>query len=88
MEQYDVCIIGGGLSGCLAALLLHKKGIKVCLLEKTNGAAKINSPAWDTFAPYGGYKQFGNGREYADWGIHDFVEVKALIGFGTELGVG
>jgi len=32
----------------------------------------------DTFAPDGGYKQSGNGREYADWGIHDFVEVKAL----------
>jgi aldehyde dehydrogenase (NAD+) len=44
------------------------------------GQVKINSPAWDTFAPFGGYKQSGNGREYADWGIHDFLEIKALIG--------
>jgi len=45
------------------------------------GQVKINYPAWDTFAPFGGYKQSGNGREYADWGIHDFLEVKAIIGY-------
>ncbi|HVO02158.1 MAG TPA: aldehyde dehydrogenase family protein [Candidatus Cybelea sp.] len=44
------------------------------------GQVKINYPAWDTFAPFGGYKQSGNGREYADWGIHDFLETKAIIG--------
>jgi aldehyde dehydrogenase (NAD+) len=42
------------------------------------GQIKINHPAWDTFAPFGGYKQSGNGREYADFGIHDFLEVKAI----------
>src|SRR5690349_300827 len=45
------------------------------------GQVKINYPAWDTFAPFGGYKQSGNGREYAVWGIHDFLEVKAIIGY-------
>ena len=42
------------------------------------GQIKINHPAWDTFAPFGGYKQSGNGREYADFGIHDFLEVKSI----------
>ncbi len=32
--------------------------------------------------PFGGYKQSGNGREYADWAIHDFLEVKGIIGYG------
>jgi aldehyde dehydrogenase (NAD+) len=45
------------------------------------GQVQINGPAWDLFAPFGGYKQSGNGREYADWGIHDFCEVKALVGY-------
>jgi aldehyde dehydrogenase (NAD+) len=45
------------------------------------GQVQINAPAWDLFAPFGGYKQSGNGREYADWGIHDFCEVKALVGY-------
>lgn len=46
------------------------------------GQVNINYPDWDTLAPFGGYKQSGNGREYADWGIHDFLEVKGLIGYG------
>jgi len=46
------------------------------------GQVNLNYPDWDTFAPFGGYKQSGNGREYADWGIHDFCEVKALVGYG------
>ncbi|HXQ41214.1 MAG TPA: aldehyde dehydrogenase family protein [Candidatus Udaeobacter sp.] len=48
------------------------------------GQVNINYPDWDTFAPFGGYKQSGNGREYADWAIHDFLEVKGIIGYGTE----
>jgi aldehyde dehydrogenase (NAD+) len=44
------------------------------------GQVKINYPGWDTFAPFGGYKQSGNGREYADWGISEFQEIKAIIG--------
>jgi aldehyde dehydrogenase (NAD+) len=51
------------------------------------GQVSINYPEWDTYAPFGGYKQSGNGREYADWGIHEFLEVKALIGFGSNAGI-
>ena len=47
------------------------------------GTVNLNYPDWDTFAPFGGYKQSGNGREYADWGIHDFCEVKGVVGWGA-----
>jgi aldehyde dehydrogenase (NAD+) len=47
------------------------------------GTVNLNYPAWDTFAPFGGYKQSGNGREYAGWGIHDFCEVKGIVGDGA-----
>ena len=46
------------------------------------GTVNLNHPDWDTSAPFGGYKQSGNGREYADWGIHDFCEVKGIVGYG------
>tara|TARA_R110002020_G_scaffold16307_2_gene57540 strand:+ start:17546 stop:18982 length:1437 start_codon:yes stop_codon:yes gene_type:complete len=46
------------------------------------GQVHINYPDADMFAPFGGYKQSGNGREYADWGMHDYLETKALIGHG------
>jgi aldehyde dehydrogenase (NAD+) len=47
------------------------------------GTVNLNYPDWDTSAPFGGYKQSGNGREYADWGIHDFCEVKGIVGHGA-----
>ena len=46
------------------------------------GTVNLNYPDWDTSAPFGGYKQSGNGREYADWAIHDFLEVKGIVGHG------
>ena len=45
------------------------------------GTVNLNYPAWDTAAPFGGYKQSGNGREYGAYGIHDFCEVKAVVGW-------
>jgi aldehyde dehydrogenase (NAD+) len=46
------------------------------------GQVQINYPDWDTAAPFGGYKRSGNGREYADWGIQEYLETKAVIGVG------
>jgi aldehyde dehydrogenase (NAD+) len=51
-------------------------------LEMRAGTVNINYPDWDTFSSFGGYKQSGNGREYADFGIHDFLEIKSIVGYG------
>ena len=51
-------------------------------LEMRAGTVNLNYPDWDTMAPFGGYKQSGNGREYADWAIHDFLEIKGIVGYG------
>ena len=45
------------------------------------GNVHLNYPAWDTAAPFGGYKQSGNGREYGKWALDEFMEVKAVIGY-------
>jgi aldehyde dehydrogenase (NAD+) len=46
------------------------------------GWIEINSPTFDYNAPFGGYKQSGNGREYGEWGLHDYLETKAVLGAG------
>ncbi|GLU32950.1 aldehyde dehydrogenase family protein [Trinickia caryophylli] len=46
------------------------------------GSIHLNYPAWDPGAPFGGYKQSGNGREYGEWGLESFLEVKGVIGHG------
>jgi aldehyde dehydrogenase (NAD+) len=45
------------------------------------GRVQINYPAWDTAAPFGGYKQSGNGREYGRFGLDEFLEIKAVVGY-------
>ena len=45
------------------------------------GNVHLNYPMGDTAAPFGGYKQSGNGREYGEWGLEEFLETKAVIGF-------
>ncbi|GAP34309.1 aldehyde dehydrogenase family protein [Piscinibacter sakaiensis] len=42
------------------------------------GQVDINGGAFNLLAPFGGYKQSGNGREYGRWGYAEFLEVKAI----------
>lgn len=47
-----------------------------------SGQVHINYPPWDPNAPFGGYKRSGNGREYGIEGIEEYLETKAVLGFG------
>ena len=49
--------------------------------ELRAGGVFLNDPGWDLTAPFGGYKQSGNGREYGAWGLHEFLETKAVMGY-------
>lgn len=47
------------------------------------GMVHINGAHLDSYAPFGGYKQSGNGREWGAHGIDEFLEVKSIYGYGT-----
>jgi acyl-CoA reductase-like NAD-dependent aldehyde dehydrogenase len=42
------------------------------------GQVDINGGSFNPFAPFGGYKQSGNGRELGKYGFEEFLEVKSL----------
>jgi aldehyde dehydrogenase (NAD+) len=44
------------------------------------GMVHINGAQIDLQAPFGGYKQSGNGREWGGEGFEEFLEVKAVMG--------
>ena len=40
MNTFDVCVVGGGASGCVCAILLAKQGKSVCVVDKFDKPAK------------------------------------------------
>jgi aldehyde dehydrogenase (NAD+) len=44
------------------------------------GQVTLNGASGDMKTPFGGFKMSGNGREYGEFGLRDFLEVKAVIG--------
>ncbi len=47
------------------------------------GSVGING-GFDFAAPFGGYKRSGNGREWGEFGFHEYLETKAIMGYGAE----
>lgn len=44
------------------------------------GQVHINYADWSARDPFGGFKQSGNGREHGEYGLGDFLELKATAG--------
>jgi aldehyde dehydrogenase (NAD+) len=45
------------------------------------GMVHLNGVSTDMHAPFGGYKKSGNGREWGRFGIDEYVEIKAVMGY-------
>ena len=48
------------------------------------GNVHLNGAPADFSSPFGGYKQSGNGREWGQFGFEEFLEVKAVLGYGAK----
>jgi aldehyde dehydrogenase (NAD+) len=47
------------------------------------GRVYLNGAPFDRSLPFGGYKQSGNGREFGVFGFEEYLEVKAILGYGN-----
>jgi len=47
------------------------------------GQILVNASGTDPMAPFGGYKQSGNGREWGDHAFAEFLETKAVLGLAA-----
>lgn len=58
-----------------------KETLKKVATSIRAGRITVNKAGLDPSAPFGGYKQSGIGREWGDYGIEEYLEKKAILGF-------
>ncbi len=66
-----------GLSGYVSGSA--ERAIDIARRIRT-GNVHVNGAGPDFAAPFGGYKQSGNGREWGSHGLDEFLETKAILG--------
>ena len=68
-----------GLSGYVSSSDLdHARNVA---RQIRTGMVHLNGAPLDNNAPFGGYKESGNGREWGHYGFEDFLEVKSIFGY-------
>ena len=71
-----------GLSGYVQSGSLE--GARRVASRLRTGMVHLNGAGPDFSAPFGGYRQSGNGREWGEHGFREFLEVKSIMGYGIE----
>ena len=69
-----------GLSGYVTGSLDRARSIAKRI---RTGMVHVNGAGADINAPFGGYKQSGNGREWGSEGFDEFLETKAIMGYNA-----
>ncbi|MEM7098211.1 MAG: aldehyde dehydrogenase family protein [Pseudomonadota bacterium] len=70
-----------GLSGYISSA--DPDRAKEVARQIRTGNVHLNGAPVDNNAPFGGYKQSGNGREWGLHGFEEFLEVKAILGYNA-----
>lgn len=68
-----------GLSGYVSSADLDRA--RNVARQIRTGMVHLNGAPLDNDAPFGGYKESGNGREWGHYGFEDFLEVKSIFGY-------
>ncbi|MFB4298799.1 aldehyde dehydrogenase family protein [Actinomadura sp. NTSP31] len=69
-----------GLSGYISG---SDDRAKAMARRLRTGNVHLNGAGPDFNAPFGGYRQSGNGREWGVLGFEEFLETKAIMGYGA-----
>jgi aldehyde dehydrogenase (NAD+) len=86
-ESVDQAVkIGNDTEYGLAAYIsgTDQTKIRAVAAQLRAGQVSINGGGGDPTAPFGGYKMSGNGREWGDYGFHEYLETKAMLGYAPK----
>ncbi|WP_172163991.1 aldehyde dehydrogenase family protein [Pseudonocardia broussonetiae] len=68
-----------GLAGFVSSADLERA--RAVARRLRTGMVHVNGAGLDFAGAFGGYKQSGNGREYSDFGLREFLETKSVFGY-------
>jgi aldehyde dehydrogenase (NAD+) len=70
-----------GLAGNVAGADFKK--VREVARQIRSGWVSLND-GFDFHAAFGGYKKSGNGREWGEFGFHEYLEIKSLLGYAPD----
>ncbi|MFI5889796.1 aldehyde dehydrogenase family protein [Actinoplanes sp. NPDC051513] len=77
-EDEAVAIANGTLYGLTSGVFGEPEHALAVARRLRAGQVDVNGGHWNPLAPFGGYKQSGNGREFGHHGLAEFVEIKSI----------
>ena len=80
--DHAVRLANGSDYGLAAYVSGEDEAVLKDLAGRLRAGQVILNGASDLAAPFGGYRMSGNGREWGEFGFDEFVEVKAILGYG------
>ncbi|PWR09785.1 aldehyde dehydrogenase family protein [Micromonospora acroterricola] len=77
-EEEAVAIANGTLYGLTSGVFGEPEHALAVAKRLRVGQVDVNAGHWNPLAPFGGYKQSGNGREFGRFGLEEFLETKSI----------
>jgi aldehyde dehydrogenase (NAD+) len=77
-EEDAVRIANNSIYGLSGAVFGEPEDALAVARRLQTGQVDINGAQFNVLAPFGGYKQSGNGREFGRFGVEEFTEVKSI----------
>ena len=78
-EDEAVALANDSIFGLNAAVMSADQDRAIAVGRRIRaGQVQINDGAFNICAPFGGYGQSGNGREFGRWGLEEFLETKSM----------
>lgn len=78
-EEEAIALANDSIFGLNAGVFSGDETRALALARRLRaGQVQINDGAFNIHAPFGGYGQSGNGREFGEWGLDEFLETKSI----------
>ncbi|MDG2014754.1 MAG: aldehyde dehydrogenase family protein, partial [Pirellulaceae bacterium] len=80
-ENHGIELANETVYGLSSAVFAKDQDSALALARRIKaGQCFVQGANFTTDAPFGGYKRSGNGREWGEEGITEFIEIKAVLG--------